>query len=181
MPSNLDVILQWLHLKSSIFDFSTVDQLAKSATQLTTFSPITLTLDEAILAVEGWTWDKWKTHWNNNKTCLYQKILDIQKSPKLFYKSRIKDTIIRRLRLQQNKLNYGLHKLGIIQNSNCPSCGSPQTTTHFIMDCVDNHELIQELANNIEHIQDRNISYILSSSKTIDIIVSYILDKNIEI
>jgi len=177
----ITIVFKWIpgHCNSS--HMTSTDILAKAATRLDGITAINHSYDEAILAVDGWIWKKWLNFWEQSKTCTYQKIFTLNKSLKRFNKSRRKDIIITRLRLHQNRLNAGLFKLGLHEDGKCSACGSLDDSIHFILNCSNTAELTNKLLAEVKDSKYWNYQFIMSNQATVDIIVDYVIEKDIEI
>ena len=81
----------------------------------------------------------------------------------------------------QTKLRGGLAKIGLEDNTNCPTCGVFQDGSHLIFDCLDTEDLRVLLRDNMTSTTEWKFFDILSNVHLAGIIADYILAHDIEI
>ena len=155
------------------------DILAKEAALLHEITTIDYTSDEALLLVENWVWNNWKTYWSTNKDCKYQEIFNLPVSYNHIHGTRKKDTIISRIRLQHTKLNAGLFKIGLHPNGLCDTCNKVHNGYHFIMECRNTKDLNNKLNEKIPNKENFNYNYILMNPSLMDIVADFVIEKKI--
>src|SRR6185436_3392096 len=62
-PQNHNIILKWMNANTEAVPILFTDILAKEAALLHEITAIDYTSDEALLLVENWMWNNWKTYW----------------------------------------------------------------------------------------------------------------------
>ena len=169
------VKISWLPSNKSINMIKKVDGYAKAATRLDEIEKIIMYKKEKLELVQDWIWKIRKEEWEKYCTCKYKEVYTLNRlefSTKGM--SRRQETIINRLRLQQNGLNAGKYKLGLHETGNCDSCGSFQDVKHFLMECKETRDLRKELKTVITNEKDWNIKYITTEKDTTRIVINYI-------
>ena len=158
------------------------DHLAKSAARETFPSVQEFTIHEASLVVEEWIWEDWRKDWASNTTCKYQSIFQLNRKYLKSLGSRRKDLIMSRFRLLQSKLNGGLYKLGLHPDGKCVTCGQIEDTVHLLMDCTKTILLRKQIKEQLNIPQSKwNYVDLTSEPRVMEMIVTYILENNIEI
>jgi len=160
----------------------TADLLAKFAASETTPSVQEFTYHEAILAVDVWIWEEWRREWDNNTTCKYQSIFQLNHKFLQPLVSRRKDIIMSRFRLLQSKLNSGLFKIGLHPDGKCSTCGQTEDTVHFLMDCTNTILLRKQINEKLLVPQSKwNYLDLTSDRNVMEIIATHVLQNNIAI
>jgi len=159
-----------------------IDIYAKEAAGVShEISDIPFTCDEAKLLVDSWVWDKWKVYWSTNETCSYQSVFSSPTTYSHNHGSRIRNTIVYRIRLQQTRLNSGLFKIGLHADGLCPTCKVKQDGFHLLMSCDSTKELRSKIKETLHKENLFNFKYLLSDPKIMDIVLDYIIKNKIEV
>src|SRR3989442_11669864 len=90
-----------------------IDSLAKSSLPNLPIHQIEPTLDEMVHVIEEWIRKQWKSEWEREPLCQYQKTFKIQRNSLQLKLPRRSEILVNRLRLRQTILNAGLLKLGL--------------------------------------------------------------------
>jgi len=190
-------INRWLFLPLSGFFFRGFFHLVKTwlfipwllfpwllfpASKTHDITPINFSCDEAPLLVETWIWKKWAFNWTNNtKNCAYQTIFNTPIKYTHCHESRTKDTIVSRIRLQQTKLNGGLHKIGLHADGLCSTCKILENGYHLIMECVNTNELKKHIRDKLPSEDHFKYEFILNSPSIMDIVANFVIEQKINI
>ena len=178
----LNIKLKWMSAHTHSSAIIMTDLFAKEATKTHDITPINFSCDEAPLLVETWIWKKWAFNWTNNtKNCAYQTIFNTPIKYTHCHESRTKDTIVSRIRLQQTKLNGGLHKIGLHADGLCSTCKILENGYHLIMECTNTKELKKRIQDKLPNEDHFKYEFILNSPSIMDIVANYVIEQKINI
>ena len=98
--------------------------------------------------IDGITKEKWQILWNQETTGRQYHEIQPMVNNKIKYsdrKCRSKETLLTRMRLGRCYLKHYLFQINIGTDGNCATCNKNQTIQHWILECVDNHELEENI------------------------------------
>jgi len=179
---NSKILIKWLPGHCNHPDTNTIDTLAKEAISADNYHNINFSKYEANHTVDVYIWNKWLEQWKSEPNGNYQNTFPPTKYSSASIKSRKKDVIRNRMRMLQTKLNSGLHKLGLHENGNCDICGVQESSKHFILECKRTEQLRKDMQK-YQNISNKPDTYqrLMANDKTINLIINFIINENIEI
>ena len=139
---------------------------------------------EILTAISSFFSTKWTTIWNAGYSGREYKN-HFKLEPKGFAQDlmpRRKNSIISRLRMQCSCLAAHLHKINIHASGLCDVCNKPETTNHFLFECISTYSLRLQLFSmcavlkvkpsignvlTIRPLQDMVYNFCISSKSTI--------------
>lgn len=171
--NQLEITVTWIPSHHNIEGNEKVDGLAKKALGRLKVEEINIPgKREAFAFIEQIIMEDWQKSWNDSKTGTFFREINPQVGKRITYtnKSRKKETTICRLRFGKNKLNYYMQQMGLHEDGLCKRCKTPETTTHFLLECRESGigEIVKQscIKDNIEF----NIRNILNDERLLDTI-----------
>ena len=138
LENGISITIKWLPAHVGIEGNEKADNLAKAANHKQNLTPYPLERYEIKRLVNTAMRESWQRQYDTIKQNLHIGPIKpkIGKWAWAHYGIRNQETIITRLRIGHVELNEYLHRFNQHDSPNCPHCNTPETTSHFLLDCT---------------------------------------------
>ena len=131
--------------------------------------------------VDEWSYSQWYERWKSNPTCSYQRLFTPYKGFRSSIKSRRKETIINRLRLNQTKLVGDKFKVGLADDERCPDCNIIQNGIHLLINCIATETLRDKIKTVFKKEKPWSYAELLTDRTVYNIIADFIIENEIQV
>ena len=146
--AGIDLHLCWIPGHVDVSGNEEADRLAKEALNKTSIDiEVDLEMKEAYKKVDAHIMKSWQDRWNTEVKGRYYHAIQptVSKTIKFRTRHRKKETTITRLRIGRCGLNHYLHQNQQHNTGKCDKCNVPETIDHYLTECQNNKNLIDEL------------------------------------